>query len=411
MVRKLEANEEGIPISSDNPSAIDTTPGIALEVQQHPTSNIEKLLQPQIGAFYPEWMAGWQTQPLLSRQDAQYNWIPISPQRRTDFALHHKWSGGNGTFGTSACETLQFMPRTNVLPGPRSSSLIWTNDEHENGMSTSNSQNPSNSSSSIPKVFSGQFHEPSPRHDDLPIRKTLSSPVLTPMASRRTDDTEQGSSKGIAGTERTTRSNSPTPSQESGRSIGCVEVPASFAPDQSVSPRTTTVQIPQKPTQQRMTYQSARSMIPTPPTSPYRSIYSRAVEKQPTSHPQQPQVSFTDATLYSTSGQRLTLQARQIGSDMSRRPSLYKIPAWSPPNKGTEGGSVEALVEGCDDRTPKQPPNHIQQASFNCQTLSDTAPLQRNNSRTEAFARDAMPSSTNGTSPGHRVPRKFPPNL
>lgn len=274
---------------------------------------------------FPGWVPWWSDPaPLLSRSDAQHNWVPIpigGLKRKREW--HHERS--------SACPAQEPLPLQS-LPS-LSNALLETSDidafgeidlDNTGFWSNANMQGPLAPLSSQPTTV------PSVDSDLNASNSSGSFQDVASTADQTTKDSQLWPTQ--PGPPQATSMRQSTLLQPYNNNWQRILVPASLVPDQSVSPRTKTVEVLKQPNSDQASLRlSTQGIRPMPAPSQYQltrpmgmSIFGRASRKPP-------QVQHQQISPPSSIPNPATIRHPQPETnplDILRKPSLYKIPPW-----------------------------------------------------------------------------------
>lgn len=345
---------------------------------------------------YPDWLSWWESQPLLSKQDSRYNWVPISNGSSNDNRLKRKWNGEHEPaprpdLPGTRIQDIRSSSKSNALPCRSSfSSPCPTDQGNESMLDMLNADKPV-AISTTPEVASSN-----PTQPEIPVSTT--SPHLLQKETRIEGEIDQPehaslSSRGME---------SSSASQDATHSSDYIQIPVNLVPDQSVSPRTKSIQVPIPRPSSRYSspYSPRQDTVLNPPISPPASTFTTRpgrVDNQAAIYipidrilPQAASPSITSpcATAFR--------QRRFLDPDMMRKPSLYKIPPWPASTSCVPEVSAKHSNENGSLHARRHSTTRIESVSpgSNSRTISSVPETSR-----------SVPSQS------HRTPRKFPPNL
>jgi hypothetical protein len=368
---------------------------------------------PQSYTSYPDWMSWWQTQPLLSRQDAKYNWVPISSGSSSSYTSKRKWNGEhevNRPCQSSQSLTARSLPRSDTLLGLSAlDPLKWTGPGNGGMLDILNADTRLTTPESLSTPLSWHTH-------GLDVRPSSASypPIVSPSPLRIGTANRDGVEKFAQSNFNSTQTNTSASSQESKCSLRSVRVPARLIPDESVSPRMKTVQVPEtyNPSY-RSPYEFRQSVPSVSPTSPFTSIVNatQARESQQPAllHTSQGSPPRTSSQIGLRPPATVVRQRQALNSDVLRRPSLYEIPPWPSSTNNVQGGFIEPSKDGKGYMINQSIRHGLQSRINNPSPGITSAPSSIIPPKRPLP--DPMEPAVSTSSHGHRVPRKYPPNL
>jgi len=204
-----------------------------------------------------------------------------------------------------------------------------------------------------------------------------------------------------------------------------IQIPAALVPDQSVSPRTKTVWIPQpsnsSPRCQEASSQTEAShksnSIPPPPrpivTAPLDTTNQGCIMRSPALR----EFSQTSGTVLQNPASERTRRLHTSSIDVLRKPSLYKIPPWPSPTTALVASQAFLGLDHQQSPRPNEGPSQItaDQTTTQGSPVSNTQMMFPQQRAVTPWPMHITSQSSNSTNPIQKqtqgAPRKHSPNL